>query len=133
MTFEKKLNVSLLLLRITVFLVIFIWTIDKFINPGHAAKVMEIFYSISGLGNTIVYAIGFVEITVLALFLIGYKKAWTYGAILALHSASTLSAFSRYLNPFEGNNLLFFAAWPMFAACLALWLLREKDTLLSVK
>lgn len=37
---------------------------------------------------------------------------------------------SQYLDPF--NNLLFFAAWPMLAACFAFYLLRELDTRLAV-
>ena len=32
-----------------------------------------------------------------------------------------------YLEPFD--HLLFFAAWPMLAACFALYLLRDDDTL----
>lgn len=35
----------------------------------------------------------------------------------------------QYLHPFEGVNLLLFAAWPMLAACLALYALRDADTL----
>ena len=30
------------------------------------------------------------------------------------------------------GNLLFFAAWPMLAACLALYLLRDYDRLASI-
>jgi len=41
---DEKLQFSLLFLRLTVFLVMFMWTIDKLINPGHAAKVFEKFY-----------------------------------------------------------------------------------------
>jgi hypothetical protein len=43
-----------------------------------------------------------------------------------LHTGSTLSSFSLYPDPFK--NLLFFAAWPMLAACLFLYLLREYDS-----
>jgi len=46
-----------------------------------------------------------------------------------MHTVSTLSSYAQYLDPF--NNLLFFAAWPMLAACVALFLLRGHDTLLS--
>lgn len=42
--------------------------------------------------------------------------------VLLLHGISTLSSYRQYLDPF--NNLLFFAAWPMLAACFALYLLR---------
>ena len=130
--YEKRLQLSLLFLRMTVFLVMFMWTIDKFVNPGHAAKVYESFYYIAGLGYVVMYAIGAVEIILLLLFLVGYKKTFTYGAVLILHAVSTLSSFNQYLAPFEGPNLLFFAAWPMLAACFALFLLRDQDKMMSV-
>lgn len=128
---DNRLQLSLLFLRLGVFLVMFVWTIDKFINPGHAAKVYEKFYYIAGLDSVVMYAIGAVEIIVLFLFLAGYKKKYTYGAVLIWHTISTLSSFKQYLAPFEGPNLLFFAAWPMLAACIALFLLREQDRILS--
>jgi putative oxidoreductase len=34
---DKKLQLPLLFIRLTVFLVMAMWTIDKFINPGHAS------------------------------------------------------------------------------------------------
>ncbi|MEN8134568.1 MAG: hypothetical protein ABFS18_03395 [Thermodesulfobacteriota bacterium] len=128
---EEKLQLSLLFLRLTVFLVMFMWTIDKLINPGHAAKVFEKFYYIAGLDAVALYAIGAIEIVILFLFLAGYKKKYTYGAVLALHAVSTLSSFKQYLAPFDGPNLLFFAAWPMLAACFALFVLRDQDKKLS--
>jgi putative oxidoreductase len=112
-------------------LVMFMWTIDKFINPGHAAKVYEKFYYIAGIESVVMYVLGAVEIIILLLFLVGYKKKYTYGAVLLLHAVSTLSSFKQYLAPFEGPNLLFFAAWPMLAACFMLFLLRDQDKKLS--
>jgi uncharacterized membrane protein YkgB len=128
---DGKLHLSLLLLRLGVFLVMFMWTIDKFINPGHAAKVYEKFYYIAGMESAVMYVIGAIEIIILLMFLAGYMKKYTYGAVLIFHAVSTLSSFKQYLAPFEGPNLLFFAAWPMLAACIALFLLREQDKLLS--
>ena len=128
---DEKLQFSLLFLRLTVFLVMFMWTIDKLINPGHAAKVFEKFYHIAGLDTVVLAVIGVIEIVILLLFLAGYKKRYTYGAVLALHAVSTLSSFKQYLAPFDGPNLLFFAAWPMLAACFALFVLRDQDKKLS--
>jgi uncharacterized membrane protein YkgB len=130
--YDKKLQLSLLFLRVTVFLVMFMWTIDKFVNPGHAAKVYESFYYIAGLESSVMYAIGAIEMIILLLFLAGYKKKFAYGAVLILHAVSTLSSFNQYLAPFEGPNLLFFAAWPMLAACVTLFLLRDQDKMLSI-
>ena len=61
---DKKLQLSLLCLRLTVFLVMFMWTIDKFINPGHAAKVYESFYNIAGLEVVVMFAIGAIEVKI---------------------------------------------------------------------
>lgn len=129
---DKKLQLSLLFLRVSVFLVMFMWTIDKLINPGHAAKVYESFYYIRGLEVIVMYVIGTLEIIILLAFLAGFKKKYTYGAVLLFHTVSTLSAVKQYLAPFDGSNLLFFAAWPMLAACFALFLLREKDVMWSI-
>jgi hypothetical protein len=45
---------------------------------------------------------------------------------------TTKAGIALALDPFTDANLLFFAAWPMLAACIALFLLREHDTLLSI-
>ncbi len=108
------------------------WTVDKFINPGHAAtKVFSHFYFLEGIEFNIMYVIGAIEMAILLLFLSGYKKTFTYAFVLIIHSVSTFSAFAKYLDPFNGS-LLFFAAWPIWAACAALFLLREKDTMFNL-
>ena len=132
MSADKKFLFSMFFLRVSVFLVILMWTIDKFVNPSHASKIYEKFYAVSGIGASVVNVVGVVELMVLVLFLVGVKKTYTYGAVLALHSASTLSAFGQYFTPFEGSHLLFFAAWPMMAACVMLFLFRKEDTLFQL-
>ena len=129
---DEKIRLSLLLLRIGVFIVMFMWTIDKFIRPEHAAAVFKSFYFIDGFGQNIYLIIGAIEAIIIVAFLLGYKKHFTYGFVLVLHAISTLSSFKQYFSPFEGPSLLFFAAWPMLAACVTLYLLRDHDTLLSL-
>jgi uncharacterized membrane protein YkgB len=133
MNTNNRLPVVLFFLRLGIFVVMFIWTIDKFIRPEHVAAVFENFYFISGLSAVLAYVIGAVEMIIIAGFLLGYQKKWTYGAVFVLHGISTLSSFKQYFSPFEGPNLLFFAAWPMLAGCFALYYLRDQDTLLVVK
>lgn len=133
MTTEARWRWSLLGLRVTVFLVMVVWTIDKVVRPEHAARVFEGFYGLAGIGAGLMTGIAALEALLLVGFVLGIARTWTYGAVLVLHAVSTLSSFRQYLAPFEGANLLFFAAWPMLAACVALFLLREHDTLLAVK
>ncbi len=124
---SEKLQLSLLLLRVSVFLVMFMWTIDKFVNPSHASKIFESFYQIGGLESGAIFVVGAIELVILLLFLVGFQKKYTYGAVLIFHTISTLATFKQYFSPFEGPNLLFFAAWPMLAACFTLFVLRDQD------
>ena len=125
---NQKLKFSLFGLRLGVFIVMFFWTLDKFVRPDHAASVFEGFYALSGLGVPVMRTIGALELVLIVGFLLGIKKRFTYGSVLVLHGISTLSSYKQYLAPFEKGNLLFFAAWPMLAACVALYLLRDEDT-----
>jgi len=133
MTTANRLPLTLLLLRLGVFLVMFMWTIDKFVQPQHASKIMEHFYSAPGVGNLMIQVIGALELGLIVAFVAGIAKRWTYGLVLLLHGISTVSAYKQYLHPFQAPNLLFFAAWPMLAACFALYYLRETDVLWTFK
>ena len=128
----SKLPIALLSIRLSVFLVMFMWTLDKLINPAHAAGVYEDFYFSSRISAELMRAIGAVEMVILIGFVLGYRKRITYGAVLVLHAVSTLSCFAQYLDPWEPHNLLFFAAWPMLAACYTLYVLRDHDKKLTL-
>ncbi|MDO8863704.1 hypothetical protein Q6D67_18590 [Haliea sp. E1-2-M8] len=123
---EQRIANALLLLRLGVFIVMIMWTLDKFINPQHSGAVFENFYGLSGLSGATFMIIGFLQLLVVLAFVAGFLKRYSYGIILALHSISTLSSWQQYLDAF--NNLLFFAAWPMLAACIAVYMLRDLDT-----
>ena len=127
MNSEKRLNISLLGLRLSVFLVMLMWTLDKVIRPEHAAGVFSKFYAVEGLGSSIIVILGVLELVLLLGFVLGFARRFTYGAVLLLHVGSTMSSWQQYLHPYEGSNLLFFAAWPMLGACVALYLLRDSD------
>lgn len=129
---SERMRLALLLIRVSVFVVMLMWTLDKFLNPQHSAGVFQHFYSIGGLGPRAMMVIGGLELLLLFAFVLGVRKRFTYGAVLLLHAGSTLSAYKQYFTPFEPGHLLFFAAWPMLAACLALYLLRDEDRLLSL-
>lgn len=132
MNTDKKIALSLFFMRITIFLVMFMWTMDKFFRPEHTIAIFEKFYFIPGLGVYLTYGMAVVEMIIIACFVLGLVRRWSYGFVLVVHAASTFSPLMQYFSPFEGNHLLFFAAWPMLAACFALFVLRDKDTLLSL-
>jgi hypothetical protein len=129
---RNRIGVALLVLRVTVFVVMLIWTIDKFVRPDHAMSVYEHFYFLRGVAPAIIYSIGIAELLLLIGFVIGFAPRLTYALVLLLHAVSTFSSFRQYLHPFEGPNILFFAAWPMLGACFTLYYLRDLDILWRV-
>ncbi len=127
---SDRLAWALLALRLSVFLVMLMWTLDKFVNPEHAGRVYGHFYGLEGLGAGAFKLIGALELALLAAFVVGFRKRLSYGLVLVFHAVSTFSSYRQYLDPWE--HLLFFAAWPMLAACLALYLLRDQDRKLTL-
>ncbi|MBA6408710.1 hypothetical protein H4J63_04990 [Pseudoalteromonas sp. 5Ae-yellow] len=128
---QNRLQWSLLSLRVGVFIVMIMWTLDKFVNPAHSAGIFEKFYGISGSTDIVAYVLGALQLVLVLAFLAGIKKRLTYGIIFVMHGLSTLSSYNQYIDGF--NNLLFFTAWPMWAACFALYLLRDQDVKFTVK
>jgi len=128
---QSRLQWSLLSLRLGVFIVMIMWTLDKFVNPGHSARIFEHFYGINGSTDVVAYVLGALQLILMLAFLAGIKKRITYGVVFIMHGLSTLSSYNQYIDGF--NNLLFFAAWPMWAACFVLYLLRDQDIKFTVK
>lgn len=131
-TNNDRVALSLLVLRVSVFVAMSMWTVDKFIRPEHAASIYARFYALEGVGATAIYVIAAVEAIVLIGFVLGFASRFTYGTVLILHAISTFASYRQYLHPFENGNLLFLAAWPMLAACFALYYLRDLDSLWRV-
>lgn len=121
---QRQLGLGLLALRLSIALVFIMWALDKVLVPEHAMKVFSGFYGLD-ISSGFSVALGIAQLVFIGFFVAGLWKNLTYLAILVLHAGSTFSSFAKYLDPF--NNLLFFAAWPMLAACFALYLLRDHD------
>ena len=126
----KHLPLALFLLRVSVFVVFLIWTLDKFLRPEHAAGVYQNFYFSPALSAAVFYALGTIEMMIIVAFLLGIKKKLSYGAVFLFHLISTVSTYKQFFAPFENMNILFYAALPMLAACFALYVLRDHDTML---
>lgn len=129
----QRVSLVLLLLRLSVFIAMMIWVVDKFVQPEHTAAVFQAFYGVGSVAAGIVYLLGIVQLLIMLGFVAGYQKKITYGLVLLMHAASTLVSFPKYLAPFADANILFYAAWPMLAACFALFYLRDLDTRATVR
>ena len=129
---DPKLEVSLLLMRLTLAAFMLVWAVDKVIAPDHAQAVFARYY-FTDLSHQPLVIIGIVQIAVIAAFAAGFARFWTYGAVLLLHTVDGIDLCSAGKSLGGGaRGLLFWAAVPVLAAALALFLLRDRDRLLSV-
>jgi len=127
---ENPLPLALLLLRLGVFLVMFVWIVDKFVEPQHASRIMAEFYSIGAVSIAAVYLLATIELVIV----LGRirKKMELRSCALATRCFNPV-VLKKYLSPFEPPNLLFFAAIPMLATCFVLYYLRDVDVLWTIR
>ena len=124
---RPQLALGLLLMRLGITSVFLMWTLDKFVNPEHAAAVFKKFYMVPSLSSSLAYGVGAIQLAVVLAFALGALRNITYPIILIMHAISTFSSFKQYADPWTYPHLLFFAAIPMLGACFTLWLLRRYD------
>ncbi len=131
MAHPAALKPALLIMRLTLAAFFAVWVLEKFLHPEKTQAIWARFYLVADLPVEASYAIGAVQAVVLIGFVLGIAKFWTTGFLMVIHGLSTLSTWQPLLDPYTGVNHLFWAAVPTLGALIALWMLRDDDTLLS--
>lgn len=103
------------------------WAVEKFILPERYLGIYKGLYFGFDPGVYGVYAIGAVQLIIVAAFVLGLQKRLSYGAVLIMHAVTTLVTHRQLLNPYEGANHLFTAAIPVLGALFCLYMVRDKD------
>lgn len=129
---ETRLGRALLVMRLSIAAFLLVWVADKFLVPEHAQRVFEAFYSTSPSSGMLLAA-ALAQLLVVLGFTVGAFKTYSYGAILLMHAASTVVSWKMLINPLVVPNILFWAGIPVLGAIIALFMLREYDTLLTIK
>jgi len=127
---NRELPVALFILRLGLGAFLLLFGIDKLVAPATTVEVFAQFYGLI-VSHGMVYGAGVLETLLGLAFLAGLWKTLSYGLGLLLHAVSTLATYQELFAPF-GANHLFLAALPVLAAFIALFLLRQQDTLLSL-
>lgn len=135
---DPRVPFCLLLTRLAVFFVLFMWNMDKFFHPLQTSRIFAGFYNVGGedpllglnqLSYEVVYVIGVLQLLLILAFVLGLAKRYVYGAVFLLHSVSAFAPWDRFLSPFSSHTLLFLAGVTMLGGCFALYCLRDRDVL----
>lgn len=122
---------ALFILRISLGLFMLQWALEKVIYPEKTISIFGRFYGME-ISPEIAMALGIPQILLSIAITIGLWKTISYAGGVLVHAGSTLSTYQELLNPYEGINHLFTAAVPVLAAFILLFVMRDKDRLLSV-
>lgn len=126
---DRPLALSLALLRLSTGVFFLVWALEKIVAPEVARRVYETFY-FSSPSDTMLLITGLAQAAVVLAFMAGLFRFWTYGALLVMHAVSVISSSGRLFDPFTPPNHLFWAAVPVLGLLVALFVLRNRDTLL---
>ena len=130
---RKNLAPALLFTRLSIVAFLAPWFIKKAMNIEMTKGLFAKYYFVKSMPEAVAYIIGGLGLALLFAFLIGFKKKISYGLILLWHAGGTLLALPYMIPGTEKFNLLFMAAIPAIGAMLLLYILRDEDTLLSLK
>jgi putative oxidoreductase len=120
---------GLLILRLTLALFFAQWSIEKFIHPEAAASIFAHFYGLQ-ISAIIAYVFGAVELAFTIGLLLGVARTIALGCLILIHGISVLVSWYQLLHPWAAvPNHLFIASIPVLGGLVALFLLRDRDTL----
>ena len=130
---EDRLRLGLFLLRISTGLFFLVWSADKFVNSAHTIRVFEKFYFV-GISGSASLVLGAVQTLIVLAFMAGLFRPWTILALLAMHTISVGATWSHLIAPYSGGpGLVFWAGVPVWFGLLLLYLMRDADTLGTIR
>lgn len=125
--------VSLLALRISLALLMLVWGLDKFANPGHGAAVAERFYGGVLAGEGFMPLLGGLQIVLAVGVGLGVFRRYLYPVLAGVTGVTLLGVWRSVVDPWgwflEGTNALFFPSLVIFVGALVLVAFMDEDTL----
>ena len=127
----KRTGKALLVLRLSIALFLLPWVLEKFTEPEQTARIFSHFYHID-LPVAGSYVVGVIWALLLLAFAVGFKKRISYGLVMVLHVLTTVFTIPQMLPFLDTYNHLFVAAIPVLGGLIALYILRDEDTIWTI-
>jgi uncharacterized membrane protein YphA (DoxX/SURF4 family) len=128
---QQRDAIALLILRLGLSWFLFVWAVNKIIEPGQYVRIWGYFHGID-IGANLPYFMGSAQILICVLAALGLFRFWSYGLLFIMHLVTVIVIFPSLIAPFviednfpvNRNSSIALAALAAFAA---LWLLRHRD------
>ncbi|MDY6902857.1 MAG: ATP-binding protein [Cyanobacteriota bacterium] len=129
MTNEKRLEIGLFVMRLSIGIFFLALIIQKFLAYRPTTGDFTGFYSIET--SILFYPFLFTATALIIVFLSGLCKTFSYGLFLGIQLVFIGSVYNEMFQPQQLNYVLFWASVPTTGALIALFLSRDKDIFLS--
>ncbi|MBI3054650.1 MAG: DoxX family membrane protein [Betaproteobacteria bacterium] len=127
---KRRLGAALVILRVALGVFLLVWGLEKFIITPRSIAIYDYFYGISA-SDAFAYVLGGLESLLALAIMIGALRRWSYGIGLLAHAVTTAATIRLIVDPWgliSGEpQHLYFAAVPILAGFMALYLLRDLD------
>ncbi|WP_296419812.1 hypothetical protein [Pseudooctadecabacter sp.] len=126
---QPKTAAALLILRLSIGAFFGVWASLKFYRPEWFENVFTNMYGLDFVTRDLSTYVGTFQLVVVALFVVGLLRTFSYGALVLMQGAGVLGSLPNLMNFTSYPNNLMWAAVPALGAALALFILRHDDTL----
>jgi len=130
----KRIQVSLLLIRVSAGIFLGLWATLKFHHPEWQRNIFEGYYNISFFKVTdgLSYFLGLIQLLIVLAFVTGFKRNWTYLIIALMSAAGVVGSLGSLVEYYEYPKNLMLASIPTLGALIALFVMRDMDNLFSL-
>ncbi len=134
MTERRKIEVSLLIIRLSAAIFLGLWATLKFWRPEWTQNIFRGAYNIGFVEITpaIAYSLGVLQLAIVLAFAIGFQRFWTYGLMMLMSAAGVLGSLDAFGSYWNYPKNLMLTSIPTLGALTALFILRDLDNLWSV-
>ena len=134
MSNTRKIEIALLIIRVTTAIFLGLWATLKFWRPEWQRNIFSGSYNIGfiEISDAISYGLGTLQLIVVFAFLIGLWRFWTYGLMMLMSAAGVLGSMDSFLLYYNFPKNLMLTSIPTLGALVALFILRDMDNLFSV-
>ena len=144
MTEIKRIEIALLIMRITAAIFLGLWATLKFHHPEWQRNIFEGAYNISffTVSDNLSYFLGTVQIIIVLAFVSGFMRTYSYGLMMLMSAAGVLGSLGSFININEAGEIyaayakypknLMLTSIPTLGALVALFILRDMDNLFSL-
>lgn len=137
MSQTKRIEIALLIIRLSAALFLGLWASLKFLRPEWTQNIFKGAYQLGQFGletlpPEVSYTLGGLQIMIVLAFATGLWRFWTYGLMMLMSAAGVLGSMGSYLTYYNYPKNLMLTSIPTLGALVALFLLRDMDNLLSL-